>query len=88
MVEINNKNYERLKNIKILQYDEINKGPRRCNVCLAFTREETEIDRVIGAHYTDKMFELTIGGGYGGFEIILCKDCLKELKEKIDKEFK
>lgn len=83
-----NKNFEHLKNIKVIPYDEENKGVRRCNVCLAFTREETEIDRQIGAHRTDKMFELTIGGGNGGFEIILCKDCLNELKEKIAEEIK
>ena len=38
------------------------------------------------AHKTDKLFELTIGGGNGGFEIILCKNCLNEVKEKIAKE--
>ena len=80
------KNYERLKNIIVIPYDEENKGIRRCNVCLSTTKEETEIDKVMGAHHTDKLFELTIGGGNGGFEIILCKDCLKELKDKITKE--
>ena len=86
MIKTNKKNFEYLKYITVVPYDEMNKGTRRCNVCLAFTREETEIDRQIGAHHTDKMFELTIGGGNGGFEIILCKDCLKELKYKIKKE--
>ena len=79
-------NYRNEKNIKVMAYDEINKGTRRCNCCLAFTREETEIDRQIGAYHVDKMFELIIGGGNGRFEIIICENCLKELKENIEKE--
>lgn len=81
-----NKNFEKLKSIKVTPYDEENLGVRRCNACMAFTREETEVDRQMGAHKTDKLFELTIGGGNGGFEIILCKNCLNEVKEKIAKE--
>lgn len=84
MMKVNMKNYLHEKNIKIVPYDEENRGTRRCNVCLAFSREETEIDRQIGACHTDKLFELSIGGGNGGFEIILCEDCLKELKAKIE----
>jgi len=79
-------NYRNEKNIKVIPYDETNKGPRRCNVCLGFTRDETEIDRQIGAYHVEKMYELTIGGGNGGFEIILCENCLRELKENIEKE--
>ena len=80
------KNYERLKNIIVIPYDEETKGIRRCNTCLATTKEETERDKIMGTHHTDKLFELIIGGGNGGFEIVLCKDCLKELKDKIEQE--
>ena len=53
---------------------------RRCHVCLATNNSVlSEIDKQMGVKSVKECYELLIGSGNCHVQIILCKDCLKEL---------
>lgn len=53
---------------------------RRCHVCLATNKSELdEIDIAMGVKSVKECYELLVGNGNCHAQIILCKDCLKEL---------
>lgn len=53
---------------------------RRCNVCFVTNKSELdEIDVAMGVNSVKECYELFIGHGNNHVQIILCKDCLKEL---------
>ena len=51
-----------------------------CRVCFATNKTElSEIDKLLGARLVKNCYEVLIGNGNSNTQIILCKDCLKEL---------
>ncbi len=55
-------------------------GDRLCTECGASMKSEfSEIDKLLETTYTDQTFELLFGRTNSRIQIILCKECMKEL---------
>lgn len=64
----------------MISIDKCKDTDRRCNVCLATNNSVlSEIDKQMGVKSVKECYELLIGNGNCYTQIILCKDCLKEL---------
>ena len=64
----------------MISIDKCKDTDRRCNVCLATNNSElNEIDIAMGVKSVKECYEVLIGNGNCHTQIILCKDCLKEL---------
>lgn len=64
----------------MISIDKCKDTDRRCNVCLATNNSElNEIDIAMGVKSVKECYELLIGRGNSYAQIILCKECLKEL---------
>lgn len=69
--------------IKIKELD--NKELNRCNSCSSHTSSmPKEIDEIMGSKVTDRIFELSFGYRNITMCVLLCDECLKELKDKIN----
>ena len=64
----------------MISIDKYKDTDRMCNVCLAINNSVlSEIDKQMGVKSVKECYELLIGRGNSHVQIILCKDCLKEL---------
>jgi hypothetical protein len=64
----------------MISIDKCKDTDRRCQVCLATNNSElNEIDITMGVKSVKECYEVLIGNGNCHVQIILCKDCLKEL---------
>lgn len=64
----------------MISIDKCKDTDRMCNVCLATNNSVlSEIDKQMGVKSVKECYELLIGRGNTNIQIILCKDCLKEL---------
>ena len=64
----------------MISIDKCKDTDRRCNVCLATNNPKlNEIDIAMGVKSVKECYEVLIGSGNCHIQIILCKDCLKEL---------
>jgi hypothetical protein len=64
----------------MISVDKCKDTDRRCQVCLATNNSVlSEMDIAMGVKSVKECYELLIGSGNCHMQIILCKDCLKEL---------